>query len=46
MQYQLIATDLEVLLALVRVGTMADAGERLGLDGSTIFRAVQRLEKG
>jgi DNA-binding transcriptional LysR family regulator len=46
MQYQLNATDLEVLLALVRVGTLAGAGERLGLDGSTVFRAVQRLEKG
>jgi DNA-binding transcriptional LysR family regulator len=46
MQYQLNATDLEILLALVRVGTLAGAGERLELDGSTIFRAVQRLEKG
>jgi DNA-binding transcriptional LysR family regulator len=46
MQYQINASDLEVLLALVRVGTLAGAGERLGLDGSTVFRAVQRLEKG
>lgn len=25
---------------------MSDAGKRLGIDGSTVFRAIQRLEKG
>lgn len=45
-QYKLSASDLETLLALSRTGTLAGAGERLGLDGSTVFRSVQRLEKG
>lgn len=45
-QYKLTASDLETLLALTRAGTLAGAGERLGLDGSTVFRALQRLEKG
>ncbi|NJM43821.1 MAG: LysR family transcriptional regulator [Brachymonas sp.] len=45
-QYKLSATDLETLLALNRTGTLAGAGEQLGQDGSTVFRAVQRLEKG
>jgi DNA-binding transcriptional LysR family regulator len=46
MQYKLSATDLEVILALARGGTLAQAGERLGLDASTVFRTVQRIEKG
>ncbi len=46
MQYKLSAPDLETLLAFVRTGTLAGAGERVGLDGSTVFRALQRLEKG
>ena len=46
MQYKLSAADLEVLLALVRAGTLAAAGERLGVDGSTVFRALQRIERG
>ncbi|SFM75940.1 LysR family transcriptional regulator [Rugamonas rubra] len=45
-QYKLSAADLDVVLALVRCGTLAEAGARLGLDGSTIFRGVQRMEKG
>lgn len=45
-QYQLSAADLAVVLALVRSGTLAAAGERLGMDASTVFRAVQRMEKG
>ena len=44
-QYQLTAADLEVLLALVRTGNLAEAGKRLGADTSTVFRAVQRIEK-
>lgn len=46
MQYQINALDLEFVLALVRGGTLAAAGERLGVDASTVFRAVQRLERG
>lgn len=45
-QYKLSASDLELLLALVRGGTLAQAGTRLGADASTVFRAVQRIEKG
>ncbi|MBK9606312.1 MAG: LysR family transcriptional regulator, partial [Betaproteobacteria bacterium] len=44
-QYQLTAADLEVLLALVRTGNLAEAGKRLGADTSTVFRSVQRVEK-
>lgn len=40
------ASDLEVVLALTRSGTLAAAGERLGLDPSTVFRAIQRIERG
>ncbi len=45
-QYKLSAGDLETVLALVRCGTLAGAGERLGVDASTIFRALQRIERG
>jgi DNA-binding transcriptional LysR family regulator len=45
-QYNLSALDLEVVLALVRTGTLAEAGERLGVDASTVFRTIQRVEKG
>jgi DNA-binding transcriptional LysR family regulator len=45
-QYKLSAADLEVLLALVRCGTLADAGERLAVDASTVFRSLQRIERG
>lgn len=38
--------DLELTLALVRGGTLARAGERLGLDASTVFRGLQRIERG
>jgi DNA-binding transcriptional LysR family regulator len=44
-QYRLGAADLEVVLALSRGATLAAAGERLGLDASTIFRSLQRLER-
>jgi DNA-binding transcriptional LysR family regulator len=44
-QYSLTAADLQVLLALVRGGTLADAAARLSADASTVFRAVQRIEK-
>ncbi len=44
--YQLGASDLENVLALVRAGTLAGAGERLGVDPSTVFRTLQRIERG
>lgn len=44
-QYQLTAADLEVVLALVRGGTLAQAAERSGSDPSTVFRALQRVER-
>ncbi len=44
-QYALTAADLEVLLALVRGGTLAEAAARLGADASTVFRSAQRIEK-
>lgn len=46
MQYQLSAADIEIVLALVRGATLAGAGERLGVDASTVFRGVQRIERG
>jgi DNA-binding transcriptional LysR family regulator len=45
-QYKLAAADLEIVLALVRCGTLADSGERLGVDASTVFRSLQRIERG
>ena len=44
-QYRLSASDLEVVLALTRGTTLAGASERLGVDASTIFRNLQRLER-
>ncbi|HZY17756.1 MAG TPA: LysR family transcriptional regulator [Ramlibacter sp.] len=44
-QYQLTAADLQIVLALVRGGTLAQAAARSGSDPSTVFRALQRLEK-
>lgn len=44
-QFKLSSSDLELLLALARTGTLAKAGEKLGLDPSTVFRNLQRLEK-
>jgi len=44
-QYAPSATDLALLLALVRGGTLALAAQRLGADASTVFRALQRIEK-
>jgi DNA-binding transcriptional LysR family regulator len=45
-QYQLGAADLQAVMALVRAGTLAEAGARLALDSSTVFRTIQRVEKG
>lgn len=44
-QYRLGATDLETVLAMVRTGTLAGAGERLKVDASTVFRSLQRIER-
>ena len=45
-QYKMTPGDLEVTLALVRGGTLAATGERLGIDASTVFRSLQRIERG
>ena len=45
-QYKLSASDMEVVLALARTGTLAQAGVRLTVDASTVFRSLQRIEKG
>lgn len=45
-QYRITPGDLVMVLALVRGGTLAAAGERLAVDASTVFRAVQRIERG
>jgi DNA-binding transcriptional LysR family regulator len=45
-QYKLSAADLATILALVRTGTLAAAGERLAIDASTVFRSIQRIERG
>jgi DNA-binding transcriptional LysR family regulator len=44
--YQIDADDLATVLAMVRGGTLAGAGERLGVDASTVFRSLQRIERG
>jgi DNA-binding transcriptional LysR family regulator len=46
LQYDLTASDLQTLLALARGGTLAEAAARVGADASTVFRTVQRVEKG
>jgi DNA-binding transcriptional LysR family regulator len=45
-QYELSAADLDVVLAMVRAGTLAGAAERLGVDASTVFRSLRRIERG
>jgi len=45
-QYRLTPGDLEMTLALVRGGTLASAAERRGVDASTVFRVLQRIERG
>jgi DNA-binding transcriptional LysR family regulator len=39
------ADDLALLLALTRAPKLADAAARLGVDASTVFRSLQRIEK-
>jgi DNA-binding transcriptional LysR family regulator len=45
-QYRLTPGDLETVLSLARGGTLAAAAERLGVDSSTVFRNLQRIERG
>lgn len=45
-QYHLTSSDLETVLALARGATLAGAAERLGIDSSTVFRNLQRIERG
>src|SRR5688500_18253861 len=45
-QFKLSASDLETILAMVRTGTLVDAGERPGVDSSTVFRSIRRIERG
>jgi DNA-binding transcriptional LysR family regulator len=45
-QYRLDAADLAAVLAMTRGGTLAAAAERLQVDASTVFRALQRVERG
>lgn len=44
-QYDLTAADLQVVLALTRGRTLSEAASRSGSDPSTVFRALQRLER-
>lgn len=44
-QYPVSAADLDTILALVRGGTLAAAGERAGQNASTVFRNLQRIER-
>lgn len=45
-QYKLSAAEMDIILCVTRTGTLAEAGSRLGLDDSTISRALRRIEKG
>lgn len=45
-QYKIEVGDLYAVLGLVRAGTLAAAGDQLGQDASTVFRSLQRIEKG
>ncbi|MCW5656081.1 MAG: LysR family transcriptional regulator [Burkholderiaceae bacterium] len=45
MQRELGTADLALLLALVRAGNLTGAAQLAGVDGSTVFRAVQRAER-
>lgn len=45
-QYEVSTTDLALVLALARARTLAQAGLQQGVAASTVFRTIQRLEKG
>lgn len=42
---ELTSQDLELVLQLVRGGTLGEASRRLGLDTSSVYRRVKRLEQ-
>ena len=44
MQYKISHADLNLILALVRGGSLARAASLLHVDVSTVFRAIRRLE--
>lgn len=44
-QYRITPSDLDLILSMVRSGTLARAAQRLQVDASTVFRAIQRLEQ-
>lgn len=46
LQYQLSADSLQTLLAIARAGTLLEAGVRLGVDSSTVFRNLAQIERG
>ena len=45
-QFTLSPSDLQTILAVVRTRTLTEAAKRLGNDTSTVFRSIQRIEKG
>lgn len=45
-QYKLKASDLEIILALVRTNNLTGAAERLSVNSSTVFRAIRYIERG
>ncbi|MDE2593368.1 MAG: LysR family transcriptional regulator [Burkholderiales bacterium] len=45
-QYEVSTDELAVVLALARSRTLAQAGMQRGVAASTIFRTIQRMEKG
>lgn len=45
-QYKLSAAEMEIILCVTRTSSLTEAGVRLGLDDSTISRALRRIEKG
>ena len=46
MQYEMSTADLALVLALARARTLAQAGSQQGVAASTVFRTLQRIEKG
>ena len=44
-QYKLKASDLELILALVRTHNLMGAAERLGVNSSTVFRTIRHIER-
>ena len=44
-QYQLEVADIALVLAIARAGTLPATASRLGVDTSTVFRSLARIEK-